>query len=154
VPKTGIISTQDLAGNAKDIHPTNKHDVGLRFARLALADTYRKEISEAHSPMIAGVRPDKKGRLRLEIKFSGKGLRTRDGLPPTQFKIAGDDRVFRPAHAELKADRVLVWSTEVPHPVAVRFCWGETAVSNVVNSSDLPLLPYRSDTWPVETIRP
>ena len=81
-------------------------------------------------------------------------MKTRDNAPPTHFRIAGPDRVFKPASAKLEGDKITVWSTEVDHPVAVRFAWEETAMSNVVNSSGLPMVPFRTDDWPVETVRP
>ena len=39
IPHTGMAVTVDI-GNTKNIHPTNKHDVGRRLALWALAQTY------------------------------------------------------------------------------------------------------------------
>ncbi len=154
VPHTGIISTTDLAGSARDIHPTDKQDVGQRFARLALAETYGRTNFVAQSPRFDGFRPSAPGKFALHFSHTGTGLSSRDGAPLSDFEIAGDDRVFHPARAEAARERVIVSSPDVPQPVAVRFGWHETANPNLVNSAGLPALPFRTDDWPVITERP
>lgn len=153
IQNSGMIVTTDLAGNARDIHPTNKRDVGLRLAHLALRDAYGLPGPEARSPEFAGMRHVADGRIELTFRHVGRKLRTRDGRNPTHFRVAGADQVFKPASARLAGDKIVVWSKEVTKPVAVRFAWHETAVSNVVNSSDLPMAPFRTDDWPVKTTR-
>jgi sialate O-acetylesterase len=108
---------------------------------------------EARSPEFAGMRHVADGRIELTFRHVGQGLRTRDGRNPTHVRLAGADQVFKPASARIAGDKMIVWSTEVPKPVAVRFAWHETAVSNVVNSTDLPMVPFRTDDWPVKTVR-
>ena len=154
VPHTGIVSTTDLAGSARDIHPTNKQDVGRRFARLALADTYGRKDLVARSPRFEQFQRNAPGELALHFTNAGSGLASRDGRPLTSFQIAGADRVFHPAHAEAAGERVIVASPDVPQPVAVRFGWDETANPNLVNPAGLPALPFRTDDWPVTTERP
>ena len=153
-PNTGLVVTTDLVANLKDIHPTNKRDVGLRFARLALADTYGRANGEAHSPQFASFRPADHSRLELSFRHTGGHLSTRDKKPPTEFSIAGADGKFLPATAEITGDKIVVWNDELSSPSAVRFGWHETAVSNLVNASGLPVVPFRTDTWPVVTERP
>ena len=148
MPHTGIIPTTDLVANVKDIHPTNKRDVGLRFARLALAETYDKPVAAQPARFQALRRPlfSKK----LELTFTpAAGLRSRDDQPLTHFQIAGDDRKFHPAEAVLKGGKIVVSSLSVPKPVAVRFAWDETANPNLVNAAGLPVLPFRTDNWPL-----
>ncbi len=149
VPHTGIIPTTDLVGNVKDIHPTNKHDVGRRFARLALAETYGRRESAVHAPRFQALRRPWFSQ-KLELTFTpAAGLRSRDGQPLTHFQIAGADRKFHPAEAMLKNGKIVVSSPSVPKPVAVRFAWDETANPNLVNAAGLPALPFRTDTWPL-----
>lgn len=156
VPHTGMIVTTDLAGSGKDIHPTDKRDVGERLARLALADTYGKKDVTAHSPRYRAM---KHGRAdsQIEISFApAEVLRSRDGNPITGFAVAGNDHVFQPATATVEGDRVIVFSPLVAEPVAVRFAWNELAMPNLVNEAGLPVMPFRTDSWPLvlETPKP
>ncbi len=156
IPHTGMIVTTDLVANLHDIHPTNKRDVGLRLARLALADTYGRRDLVAHSPSFVALKEARDGTLELTFKDVGDGLKTRDGKPPSDFMIAGVDQRFVPAEARLAGDRVIVSAAEVKAPVAVRFAWSEVATPNLVNSAGLPAIPFRTDAWPVtlESPRP
>jgi sialate O-acetylesterase len=146
VPHTGIIPTSDLAGNGRDIHPTNKRDVGLRFARLALSDTYQFKLL-AQAPRLRVVR--QAGQIIGQIVDHAEGLRTSDGLAPSHFEVAGEDRVFHPAQARIVNGQIEVTSFFVPEPVAVRFAWDELAMPNLVNAAGLPALPFRTDDWPL-----
>lgn len=154
IPHTGMVGTTDLVKNLHDIHPTDKKDVGERLAHLALADTYGREELVAHSPSFAGMQARANGRVELRFKDAGTGLRTRDGKPPTDFTIAGADRKFVKATAEIDGDRVIVFSPDVSAPAAVRFAWSETATPNLVNSAGLPAVAFRTDDWPVVVERP
>ena len=53
----------------------------------------------------------------------------------TGFTIAGDDRVFHKASAEVCRKTVVVWSAEVPHPAAVRFGWADYPIVKFVQQS-------------------
>jgi len=155
VPHTGMVVTTDLVRDFHDIHPTDKRDVGLRLARLALADTYGRRDLLAVSPQFAGMRVLGGGRMELTFRDAGAGLASRDGQPLTDFTIAGADRKFVPATAAIAgADRVIVSSPAVAEPAAVRFGWDETAHPNLVNSAGLPAVPFRTDAWPVIAERP
>lgn len=149
IPHTGLVVTTDLVKNTHDIHPTNKRDVGLRLARLALADTYGRSELQARSPSYVAMHQLSSGQIELTFKDVGTGLITRDGQASTDFLIAGEDRQFVPAEVKLKGDRVIVSSVKVKQPVAVRFAWRETATPNLVNSAGLPAVPFRTDDWPI-----
>jgi sialate O-acetylesterase len=149
VPHTGMVATTDIAGSGKDIHPTDKRDVGLRLARLALADTYGRRDPAAHSPRYRAMERERESN-RIEISFAPAGpLHSRDGKPLTDFAVAGNDRVFQPATATIAGDRVIVSSPLVVEPVAVRFGWNELAMPNLVNEAGLPAMPFRTDDWPL-----
>ncbi|HEX7632597.1 MAG TPA: sialate O-acetylesterase [Lacunisphaera sp.] len=146
VPHTGIVPTSDLAGNGRDIHPTNKRDVGLRFARLALSDTYHFKLL-AQPPRLTVVR--EAGKIVGQIVDNAQGLRTSDGQAPSQFEVAGEDRIFHPAQARITGGSIEVICPEVPQPWAVRFAWDELAMPNLINEAGLPALPFRTDDWPL-----
>ncbi|PTX99084.1 sialate O-acetylesterase [Opitutus sp. ER46] len=153
VPHTGMVVTTDLVADVRDIHPTNKRDVGLRLAGLALAETYGRERL-ARSPQFRALERRADGRLEVRFADAGTGLRTRDGRPVSDFLVAGSDQRFVPAMAEIEGDRVIVSCPEIKDPVAVRFAWRETATPNLVNSAGLPAMPFRTDTWPVVSDAP
>jgi len=153
-PRTGYAVTTDLVADTHDIHPVDKREVGLRLARLALAETYGRDDIPARGPTFASMRPTEDGDA-LELDFGyASGLRTRDGLAPSDFVIAGEDRVFHPALARIEGGKLTVRSAEVPRPVAVRLGWHEIASPNLVNAAGLPAVPFRSDEWPLTLARP
>jgi sialate O-acetylesterase len=152
IPHTGMAVITDTAANPADIHPTNKKDVGLRLACLALARTYgRKEVADSGPVMKEFII---KGR-NVGLKFEhADGLKSRDGQPLTEFTIAGADRVFHPAEARISNGNVVVSSNKVDKPVAVRLGWHERANPNLVNAAGLPARAFRTDDWPVNPHRP
>ncbi len=151
-PGAGLIVTTDLVKNLHDIHPTNKRDIGLRLARLALADTYGRSDVEAHSPQLESSRETDHGTMALNFSHAD-GLCSRDGKPLTDFTIAGEDRIFHPADAAIENNTIALTSPHVPKPIAVRFAWSETAAPNLVNAAGLPAIPFRTDDWPVQLER-
>lgn len=153
VPYAGFISTTDI-GNYKDIHPTNKRDVGLRLAHIALADTYGKTNTIPQSPQFASMEISA-GKISVKFSPQGSGLKSRDGKPLDSFLVAGEDRKFVPAEANLvETNTVVISSSTVTKPVAVRFAWTESANPNLVNSAGLPAIPFRTDNWPINYERP
>lgn len=146
-PHTGMAVTIDI-GNPDDIHPRNKLDVGLRLARWALADTYGLKL-EKSGPLYGSYKVEG-DRVRVSLTHAG-GLKTRDGAAPTGFYVAGADRKFVPAEARIEKGAVVVWSRDVPAPVAVRYAWADNPAANLYNSEGLPASPFRTDDWPAVT---
>lgn len=153
VPQTGLVSTTDISPDVEDIHPTNKRDVGLRLARLALAETYGRTHLVARSPCYSSMKISS-GKITLAFNHTGKGLHARDGKPLDGFLIAGDDQQFFPATAVINKNKVIVSCDSVKNPVAVRYAWAETANPKLVNSAGLPAIPFRTDKWPINYRRP
>jgi sialate O-acetylesterase len=142
IPHTGMAVTIDI-GDAKDIHPRNKLDVGKRLARLALSGTYAKP-GVASGPVFRDIATEH-GRIRVRFESIGGGLVARDG-PLRQFAIAGADLKFVAAHAEIAGDGVVVSSPDVPSPAHVRYAWADNpAGANLFNAEGLPAAPFRSD---------
>lgn len=145
VPNTGMAVTTDI-GNIADIHPRNKQEVGRRLARWALAKVYGQTDVVYSGPIYDSMTVEGK-QIRLKFKHAEGGLKSRDGKPLTWFSIAGSDKKFTRAKATIDGETVLVESTEVEAPVAVRFGWHQLAEPNLTNQAGLPASPFRTDDW-------
>ena len=144
LPNTGMITITDLVDSIVDLHPGYKWEVGRRLALVALNKTYGMKNMVCSGPVYRSMKIAKD---KIEVTFSntGGGLASRDGKPLTWFIVAGFDGKFVAATAEIKGNKVLVSSPEVPQPVHVRFAWNEAAQSNFINKEGLPAVPFRSD---------
>ncbi len=145
VPHTGMAVTVDI-GNVKDIHPKNKQEVGRRLALWALAKTYHKPIAVYSGPLYRSMKVEG-NRIRISFDHAGSGLVSRDGKPLSWFTIAGEDKKFVEAQAEIDGESVVVSSPQVSKPVAVRFGWHDKAEPNLSNKEGLPASPFRTDQW-------
>jgi sialate O-acetylesterase len=144
-PNTGMAVITDV-GNIRDIHPTNKQAVGHRLALWALAKTYGHKDLVYSGPLYKSMKVEG-SKIRIAFDHVGGGLASRDGKPPSWFQIAGEDRKFVEAKAEIDGDAVVVSSEQVSRPVAVRFGWNELAEPNLMNKDGLPASPFRTDGW-------
>lgn len=149
-PNTGLIVTIDI-GEAHDIHPKNKLDVGKRMARWALADVYGRKITKS-GPMFRDASPNH-GKIIIRFGEAGRGLRTREGGELNEFAIAGEDRKWVWAHAKITGrDTIEVWSESVKKPIAARYAFNNNPRSpNLTNDTGLPAAPFRTDNWPGPT---
>jgi sialate O-acetylesterase len=138
-------------GEAGDIHPKNKLDVGKRMARWALVDVYGRQMTRS-GPMFRGAKVAG-SKIVLTFDEVGTGLRIRDGDKLDEFAIAGADRKWHWAEAKIVGkDRVEVWSPAVPQPVAVRYAFNSNPKHpNLTNETGLPAAPFRTDDWPGPT---
>ncbi|WP_193213145.1 sialate O-acetylesterase [Luteolibacter marinus] len=142
LPATGMAVTIDI-GDAKDVHPRNKQDVGARLARLALHGTYRRDLVPC-GPMIK-MSEIEDGMILLHFDHVGGGLVAKDG-PLQQFAIAGEDRKFVWADATIEGDTIVVSSPAVQRPAYVRYAWADNPVgANLFNAEGLPAAPFRTD---------
>ena len=87
------------------------------------------------------------GVARIRFEHRGGGLSTIDNKPPSHFEIAGDDQIYHPAKARIDGETVVVSSSEVSSPVAVRFAWSNIAEPNLFNAEGLPASSFCSDQW-------
>ena len=150
LPQTGEAVIIDI-GDAKDIHPRNKQDVGYRLALNALAKTYGKEI-EYSGPEYQSIKIDK-NQIILTFDHLGKGLIAKGKYGyPQGFTIAGADQKFFWAKASIKGNTVVVYSPFIDNPVAVRYAWANNPDdANLYNSEGLPASPFRTDNWKIST---
>lgn len=141
LPKTGVAVAIDI-GDANDIHPKNKQDVGKRLALAALAIAYGKKVVYS-GPMFEKMQIEG-DKIRIFFKHTGSGLVCK-GDKLTGFAIAGEDKRFHWAEARIEGNTVVVWSPQVPHPVAVRYAWADNPDCNLYNKEGLPAVPFRTD---------
>ena len=149
VPNTGMAVTTDI-GNAKDIHPTNKQDIGLRLAAIAMNNIYGKK--QVHSGPTYKSQEIKGNQIVLTFDNIGSGLSTPNNVELKGFEIAGADKVFHSAKAIIKDNKVIVSSDQVQNPVAVHYGWADddTAI-NLFNKEKFPASPFRTDNWEILT---
>ena len=150
LPKTAMAVAIDI-GDAADIHPKNKQEVGRRLALAAQSIAYGKEVVYS-GPIYASMTTEgNQVRLRF-MPHTADGLVAKGGEPLKGFAIAGQDHKFVWADARIDGDTVVVWSDQVPHPLAVRYAWADNPVCNLYNKAGLPASPFRTDEWPGVTV--
>jgi sialate O-acetylesterase len=128
----------------KDIHPTNKQDVGKRLALWALAKTYNKKVDSFSGPLYKSMKIEN-NRIRLSFDTYGE-LSAREGQL-SDFVIAGQDKKFVPASAEIDGDTIVVWNDQIQSPVAVRYAWKNWTTGSLFNKTGLPASSFRTDDW-------
>lgn len=141
----GVISAVDL-GQAANIHPSNKQDVGLRAALWALRNVYSRSLV-CEGPRLAKVNFEA-GKAVVAVTGEKDGLLLKS---PAGFELAGEDRKFVAAKAELKDGSIVVTSPGVSTPVALRYAFLNFPTCTVYNGAGLPALPFRTDRWTVES---
>lgn len=146
IPNSGMISTNDLVENYEqyNIHPKDKSNVGKRLAYMALSKTYQIKGIEAVGPVYKSMEI-KDGVALLSFDNAGGGFNRMTDIQG--FEIAGEDKVFYPAKAELNGGQIKVSSDKVPTPAAVRYGFRDFKPGNVANIRELPLYPFRTDNW-------
>jgi sialate O-acetylesterase len=147
LPGTGMAVTTDI-GEAKDVHPKNKQDVGHRLAAIALSDVY-KIPQVCNGPVYQSVSFADGGAI-ISFKSIGKGLWTKNKNGDlVGFEIAGPDRKFYFAHAFIRGNQVDVKADSVTNPIAVRYGWSNAPLDiNLYNMEGFPASPFRTDDWP------
>lgn len=150
LPNTGMVVTTDI-GNPKDIHPTNKQEVGKRLAAIALNNVYDKKMI-CNGPIFKS-QTIKGSQVILSFNNRGSGLIAKDKNGILKgFEIAGSDKIFYPANAIIKDNKVIVSSENVPNPVAVHYNWADDASNgNLYNTDEFPASPFRTDDWEMIT---
>ncbi len=155
LPNTGMAVIHDI-GEAKDIHPKNKKDVGIRLALAAEKIAYHDNTVVYSAPIYKSMQI-KNDKVYLSFTNKGSGLMANNADTLSQFAISGADKKFVWAHAKIvqgtprgEGDKVVVWSEQVPNPVAVRYAWANNAEGcNLYNKENLPASPFRTDDWPL-----
>ena len=170
LPNTGQAVLIDL-GESADIHPPQKQEVGERLALIALAKNYGK-TNPCSGPVYDSMKIDQ-GKAILTFTQTDGGLVAKP-LPQTYtvrslaqetaplvrnspnsqiegFAICGDDKKWVWADAKIDGNSVVVWSDNVPAPVAVRYAWSDNPTCNLYSGAGLPASPFRTDDFPLST---
>jgi sialate O-acetylesterase len=140
--------TMDI-GERFDIHPRNKQDVGHRLALAAKKIAYGHDIIHS-GPLYSGMEINGKD-IEIAFEYVGNGLMMK-GEKLKGFQIAGKDRKFYWADAQIVGGEVFVSSDKVSEPVAVRYNWSINMDGNLFNKNGLPASSFRTDDWPGATL--
>ncbi len=138
-----------VAGSSNP-HPPHKDLVAGRLAQIALVETYGQPARPIYGPMYESskIEGDK---IVVKLKYVYDGLKTQDGKAPNWFQLSDGTVVnrklkFVKAEAKLVGkDTIEVSSAQVKQPKFVRFAWHSYSKHNLVNSGDLPAVPFRTD---------
>ena len=141
LPKTGMAVTLDNTKDFHLIHPTNKESVGLRLAYIALNRKYNKEIVDS-GPLYKS-KLINKNKITIEFDYVGSGL-TKKGDKLLEFEIAGKNKKFIKANAQIKNNKVLVWNNKISNPKYVRYGWKDTSTASLFNKEGLPASSFNS----------
>jgi sialate O-acetylesterase len=147
LPRTGEAVIIDI-GEAGDIHPRNKQDVGRRLALNAFHDAYGFDKVWS-GPKYASMTVEE-NRAIIDFETCGSTLVVHNKYGYIEgFAIAGADRIFHWAQACMTPDgKLVVSSDKVGRPVAVRYAWSNNPEANLFNAEGLPAVPFRTDDWP------
>lgn len=151
LPNTGMAITVDI-GEATNIHPKNKQEVGRRLSLWALGSVYGKKVPAISGPLPTG-HEVKGAEISVAFNHTDGGLVAKDG-ELAGFVVAGSDKEWKPARAKISGSKVIVSSAEVANPVAVRYAWAPNPVCNLFNGAGLPASPFRTDDWPADESAP
>lgn len=137
-PLVGLAATIDI-GEANDIHPRNKRDVGTRLALKAAHLVYGRDI--VHSgPAVSGIQRDREG-IRIEFDNADGGLATSDGLPPDEFSLCAGG-YCQPAAARIEGSSVLIELEPESEAEVIRHAWADNPRVNLINAQGLPAVPF------------
>ena len=148
-PKTAMVVTYDV-DDTLDVHPGNKQPVGERLALAARAVAYGDKV-EYSGPIYESMKVDG-NKIVLTFTHGAKSLVAKNG-DLKDFTIAGDDKNFVPAKAEIKKNTVIVTAVGVDKPVAVRAGWRLCPQMNLYNNENLPASPFRTDDWDTSKLK-
>ena len=157
VPATGQAVIIDI-GEAADIHPKNKQDVGKRLALWALAKPplgLGQDLRQGRGllrPDLQVMHEIQGDKVVLSFDSIGGGLVAKGGDPLKGFAIAGSDKKFVWADARIEGDKVIRVVAEGQVAAAPCATLGRQPRVQSLQQADLPASPFRTDDWPGITV--
>ena len=149
IPKAWYVSTETL-GNKVTVHPSQKREVADLMVLRALHDIYGMDLGiDIEYPLLESVNFGEDGLVKIRLTHVWSNLGSISDRRIIGFELAGEDRVFHLAEAEVDwdGDTLLVHCDEVPHPIAVRYSWRNWMGANLQKTSGIPVPPFRTDDW-------
>jgi sialate O-acetylesterase len=147
LPYVWVAITIDTVPGAKaSASPKDKREIAHRAALIAMATQYHVPV-KALSPFYDSMEVTDDGKIRIHLRLAEPELKVK-GSEAKGFAIAGEDKLFVWAKAEIEGDNLIVWSDKVKKPMAVRYGWSDNPECNLYSQDDLPLCPFRTDSWP------
>ena len=139
-----MVCTNDLVKpyEGTQIHPCMKFEVAERLSMLAFSKVYGMKGIEAQSPEYQSMQV-KDGKAILSFNHVGAGYNRFEGIEG--FEICGADKNFVSAQASISGYNVVVSSSLVKDPVAVRYCFKDWQLGNLASGDNLPVIPFRTD---------
>lgn len=145
LPNAALTVAIDV-GETNDIHYSNKKAVGHRLALAAQSVAYHDNV--VHSGPTYKSMQIKGDKIYLKFNHVGAGLVSKGDNRLSHFAIAGSDKKFIWAKAEIRGKKLIVWSENLKSPVAVRYAWSNNPLGcNLYNKDGLPASPFRTDSW-------
>lgn len=149
IPNSFMVCTNDLVEpfERMNIHPRNKTDVGRRLSFAALNLTYGQKQFFIHGPQYKSHRIDGD---KIYVSFDHIEMGLCRNIDLQGFEIAGENKVFYPAEQvtlQWQTNEVVIRSSKVLQPVAVRYCFHDFQVGTLIGGFELPAIPFRTDNW-------
>lgn len=146
VPETGMVVISDLVDDVTNIHPSYKEGVGNRLAGWALTEVYGKAGGKYKSPIFESVAFEGSRAIVSFANAEGGIVCSDDAIKGLEICDASMKFVVAQGKIDKKKNRLIVWSKEVTHPAAVRYCFSDGAIGNLFDTAGLPVAPFRSDS--------
>ena len=143
------VCTETL-GNKVTVHPSQKKEVADMMVQRALQNVYGIYSGVSiELPRLQGVEYLEDGRVKVTLTQVWNNLMSISARDITGFELAGEDRQFHLAQAQVDWDgqTIYVQCPEVSKPVAVRYGWRNWMGANLQKSNGIPVPPFRSDDW-------
>ncbi len=147
-PNVGMVVITDLVDSVTNIHPSHKREVGNRLANWALAETYKKPRIIYRNPEYKSAKV-KGNSLIVSFNNAAGGLQVK-GNVIKGFYISGFTENWQPADAKLDKGKIILSNKDIKDPLNIRYGFSNTSIGTVFSAEGLPLIPFRTDSWPVD----